>query len=385
MLFNYSEGGTSTAADLDPDVMTKMTIVYILGIVAFVLGSHLSSHFKRADPPGLNLAGLTWRFKFLCVITAALLIASKILLVSQGVYSEYAFTTDSMIGGVWSFSMVCSESLVLLSIVVLFSNGRHNVLWFALLTAINALNLLHGTRFFFVIGAMIFFFYLYVHRKLTYRMAIVGTGVVLFVGYVIFLLRSHVEVDNQTFSAISLLSPMMFEGIFSQLSLIGTIRHPEAWSLYGSAHHFVLDTLYFITPRFLLPAKDQLLFMDQYSDLSPMGAFSGYAQGLIYFGVFFPGFYLVVGYIAGWLQRRAKSSHFFSVMYVYFVCDFLFRLMRDGYVIPIKMLVDSMLITLCVACLELQIHPRATPAFEVSSIGSPNEHSGARRTGSVEC
>jgi hypothetical protein len=176
----------------------------------------------------------------------------------------------------------------------------------------------------------------------------VGLVSVLFLAYAIFLLRSHVDVDDQALSVTRLVSPIMYEGVFSQLSLIGTIRHPEAWNLSGSPLRFVVDSVYFVTPRFLLPEKDKLLFIDQFSDLSPLGAFSGYAQGLIYFGVLFPVFYLIIGYIAAWLQARARYSQLWSLIYVYFVCDFLFRIMRDGYIIPIKMLLNSLVIMLFV-------------------------------------
>ena len=92
-----------------------------------------------------------------------------------------------------------------------------------------------------------------------------------------------------------------------------------------------------------------MLFTDKFSDLSPLGAFSGYAQGLLYFGVCFPLFYFTLGGIASWLFRRARYSSFWSVIYVYFACDFLFRVMRDGYVIPVKMLIDALIILAVIA------------------------------------
>ena len=55
-----------------------------------------------------------------------------------------------------------------------------------------------------------------------------------------------------------------------------------------------------------------MMFMDRFADLSPLGAFSGYAQGLLYFGLAFPVFYFVLGSIAAWLFRRAKDSSFWS-------------------------------------------------------------------------
>ena len=357
MLFSYSEGGTGSATGLGSDVATKITCIYLLGTLAFLCGSKLSSFIvslgKRVTAqPALRLFGVDKSFWFVCFSTVSLFALSKFLIRGLGVYSDYAFETESMTGGVWSFSMFCSELLLLLSIIVLFSVTRHNVLWFLVLSGINGVNLLHGTRIFFVIGGIVFCFYLYVRRQLTFKMAILAFSGSLLLGYVIFLSRSRIETDDQTFSFARLISPIMYESIFSQLSLIGTINHPEAWSLTGSPHHFFVDALYFATPRFLLPGKDQLLFIDRFSDLSPLGAFSGYAHGLIYFGIFFPFFYLVLGIIAGWLQRHAKHSEFWSVIYVYFICDFLFRIMRDGYMIPVKMLLNALVIVLLFNCLR---------------------------------
>jgi hypothetical protein len=277
---------------------------------------------------------------------------SKYFLIPLGVYSDYAFDTENMTSSIWSFSMFCSESLLLFSIIVLFSSARRNVTWFLMLSAVNGINLLHGTRIFFMIAGIAFCFYLYASGKLTFKLVIIGLVCSLVVGYAVFLSRSHIESDEQTYSLARLISPVMFESIFSQLSLIETVRHPELWNVWGATHHFFLDALYLTVPRFLSPDKDKLLYINRFADLSPLGAFSGYAQGLIYFGIFFPCFYFLQGAIAGWLYRHAKGSQFWSMIYIYFVCDFLFRIMRDGYIIPVKMLVDSFVILACVVGLS---------------------------------
>ena len=350
LLFNYSEGGTGKAADLDSAVLWRIAAVYSFGVLAFLLGSRVMrksnvlSRGRRTYLGSLQLFIATKRFGILCAIAATILLLSKVFLIPLGVYSEYAFVTDRMTGGIWSFSMFCSETLLFLSIVVLFSTAKRNVSWFFILTAINGTNLLHGTRIFTMIACIVFCFFQYLRGKLSLRLGVVLVVVTLGLGYLIFVARLHNELDDESLSISRLVSPLMYEGVFSQLSLIGTIRHPEAWSIWGSFWAFAHDVICFITPRFLLPEKDSLLIVDQFSDLSPLGAASGYAQGLIYFGFFFPFFYLVLGCFGSWLCRRATASRFWSMMYVYFVCDFLFRIMRDGYLIPIKMIVNAIVI-----------------------------------------
>jgi hypothetical protein len=355
-LFDYSEGGVSDAADLNLRLAGKLAAVYVLGTLAFLLGSKLSTPAsvtvrRRIIPRSLKLFNLNEPFWVVCGVLVVLLMLTKWLLVPTGVYSEYAFDTGSMTSSLWTFSMFCSESVLFLSIVILFSNFRRNIWWFLLLTAANGINLLHGTRIFFMIAGLAFWFYLYIRGKLTFRLSIVGFVSALAVGYVVFLFRSNVDLDNQTSSTwLRVISPIMFESVFSQLSLIELIKHPGLWGVWGSATNFFLDASYFLTPRFLLPTKDQLLFIDRFSDLSPLGAFSGYAQGLIYFGYLSAAFYFFLGVTAGRLLSRASSSELWSAIYVYFTCDFLFRIMRDGYIIPIKMLINSLGILLFILC-----------------------------------
>jgi len=120
LLFNYSEGGIGKAADLDSAVLWRIAAVYSLGLVAFLVGSRVMrkgnvfSKDRRTNLGSLRLFIPTNRFGILCVVAAAILLFSKALLIPLGVYSEYAFLTDSMTGGIWSFSMFCSEALLFL-------------------------------------------------------------------------------------------------------------------------------------------------------------------------------------------------------------------------------------------------------------------------------
>jgi hypothetical protein len=353
LLFNYSEGGTVTAADLDPETAVKIAWIFVLGCCAFLCGSRLdvSRLWTAVDTPrrGLRLFTVAWPFWMACSLLVAALMISKVLLIPAGVYSEYAFDTENMTGGAWSFSMFCAESVLFLSIAALFSRSRKNVLWFWGLTAVNGVNLLHGTRIFAMIAGIVFCFYLYLRGKFSLRLALLAAGSSLAIGYLIYLTRSNLGVNDETFSVARVISPFMYEGVFSQISLIQALHNPSLWRSFGSPLNFFVDAFYFATPRVLLPQKDAMMFMDRFADLSPLGAFSGYAQGLLYFGLAFPVFYFVLGSIAAWLFRRAKDSSFWSVLYVYFACDFLFRVMRDGYIIPVKMFINSLIILACVA------------------------------------
>jgi len=373
--FNYAEGGTITLADLDTMTVKRTALAYLAGIVAFLVGSKTGSkppQFRTIDGEAriLRLFEIRNSFWIACCAVVSGLLISKVLLIPEGVYSEYAFDTQNMTSGIWNFSMFCSESLLLLSIVILFSKHRHNVRGFLALSTINAVNLLHGTRVFFMIAGLTCCFYAFVRRKLNWRVALVLVLVAVSIGYVVFLSRSNAAVDAETLSPAKLISPLMYESIFSQLSLFEAVRSPHLWDTFGSPHNLLLDTFYFLIPRFLLPDKDQMLFIDRFSDLSPLGAFSGYAQGLIYLGFLFPAFYFVLGRIASWLLRRAETSPFWCVAYAYFVCDSLFRIMRDGYIIPIKMMMNGLAILAIVVFLDRALLFLSVPSS--APVSNPN-------------
>jgi len=346
LVFEYSTGGTSATAALDPAAAKTIAWVYVAGMLGFLFGSKLRlfhSEPKRQESR-LCLFELNGTFRLMCCITIAIFLLSKILLIRLGVYSQYAFETENMTGGLWSFSIFCSETLMLLSIVVLFSRSRRNVKWFLVLSAINAISLLHGTRIFFMVGAFSLGLYFYLRGALTFRRVSLALVFLLMAGYLVHLSRSNAEVGGETFSFAGIISPVMYESVFSQLSLIGVVRDPHLWQFFGSPQRFLSDILFFSTPRFLFPEKDSLLFIAKYNDLSPLGAFSGYAAGLLYFGILFPLLYFLLGSAASWMLNRARESSFWAVIYVYFTCDCLLRIMRDGYIIPAKIFVNAVII-----------------------------------------
>lgn len=345
LVFEYSAGGTSAAAALDPSTAANIAWIYAIAVLAFFLGSGLKLFQSDVrELPCLRLFKINNGLRMMCYGTVPVFLLSKVLLIPLGVYREYAFETENMTGGLWSFSIFCSETLLFLSIAVLFSRSRKNVKWFLILSAINGINLLHGTRIFFMVGSFALGLYFYLKGVLTPRRAIVAALFLLAMGYFVHLLRSHSQVDSGTFSVVGFASPVMYETVFSQLSLIGVVRDSHLWRWFGSPSKFFTDILYFSVPRFLVPEKDSFVYIAKFGDLSPLGAFSGYAAGLLYFGLLFPLVYFLLGAFASWMLHRARRSSFWSVMYVYFTCDCLLRVMRDGYLIPAKVLLDSLLI-----------------------------------------
>jgi hypothetical protein len=276
-----------------------------------------------------------------------------VLLVPAGVYSRYAFDNSMMETPVWTSSMFLSETLAFASLIALFSKLRHNVLVFAFLSMVNGINLLHGTRNFFVTamtGAML---YAYVRKGVSLiKMAIYGlTGFLaaVFLAYIVYLYRAHEAFTD--FSLISVLSPITYESVFSQMSLVTLLGQPWRIAGFGHPHRLIQDIVVFTLPRIIIGHKETLLWSSQFSDLSPLGAANGFSTGLLYFGYCLPVGYFLLGLMAGMIQRLANKSYG-AAFYVYFCCDCLYRLQRDGYVIPAKMLINNLEILCILAILH---------------------------------
>lgn len=385
LLFVWDYTNSQTANSLAMDAHTTLAIcaVYLAGIAGFVLGG-LPLRLLAA---GKGVAAMTWTAplprleladKLVIFLLVLVFLASKLALIPLGVYHAYAFSTGEMTGGVWSFSTFCSEAMLLFGIVVLFSRIRHNVRAFLVIAALNGINLLHGTRIFFIVTVLTGVLYACLRGHITVRRALLygplaGLAVIT-LAYVVFLSRSGLSVQS-AFSAANLLRPVIDESLLSQLSLVSLVRSPALWDAIGHPFQLLVDAVVNTTPRILLPDKDDLLFFNKYAYLNPVGGMNGYADGLVYFGLFFPLFYFILGFVASWLYAKAKSGGWWLILYAYFTADFLFRIMRDGYLIPMKSLLNGLewvaIIILTRALFRAIIRNRRTQGSAPSSPALP--------------
>jgi hypothetical protein len=347
-LGSYDKGGVLGVGRDAHGVMTEIVVIYALGFASFWLGSWSVPRIcwllgaRAVKRLGVANVHIQKSDLVLLIMLAVGFSLAKMLLIREGVYANYAFDTGNMDTPVWTASMFLSESLVLASLLALFSGRRHGILLFALLSVLNGVNLLHGTRNFFVIAILATAIYAYLRTRASLlKMGLYGA--VLFFGavslaYAVFVSRSHVV--GAEFSLLDILSPITYESVFSQMSLISLLNHPLSFDAMGSPLHLPKDVFLFSIPRALVGNKGELVWINQFGYLSPLGAFSGFATGLLYFGYLFPLFYYLLGVVAGMLYRLADNSYG-AVLYLYFTCDFLYRIIRDGYVIPSKMLINS--------------------------------------------
>lgn len=348
-LWGYGSDAASQMAAFSKTTMFEIFIIYVAGIFSFIGGTQCTKflryifgkkYISRWQPIWFQISLVERSFIGWLI---PVFILSKIALIPLGVYHQYAFDTGSMTGFFWGFSAFCSETLILAQVLVLFSKTKHNVRFFLLLAAINGINLMHGTRIFFIITMMMSVFYLYVRGYLTVRRILLVCPALflctLLFTYLIYLSRTGG--GNAPLSLLSFFSPIVYESVFSQLSLISVVSKPTIWNATGNSIHFINDVLIQSIPTLIFPNKSHFEYFSKFTYLSPIGAFNGYANGLIYFGFLFPIFYFFLGAVADWLYRKAQRSTWWFIFYVSFTVEFLFHIMRDGYLIPVKIFINT--------------------------------------------
>lgn len=356
----YGEGMVSETGSDAGTIMTRIIVVYLIGVTSFWIGSWSTPKFawllgqKTYKPVEIAKIHIYQIDKIILGGLICAFLISKLMLIPTGAYSTYAFGSSMMETSAWTTSMFFSETLAFAALIALFSDLRHNVMAFVFLSALNGINLLHGTRNFFVTAMTGALLYLYVRKRVSLlRMFLYGLSsacAAVLLGYIVYLTRAHAAWSD--FSVLAVLSPITFESVFSQISLINVLGHPELFEHFGHIGHFIADVFVFTSPRLLVGDKEALLWSNNFSSFSPLGAFNGFAMGLLYFGYLLPLAYFLLGLASGALRRFANTSYG-AALYVYFCCDFVYRVQRDGYVIPAKMMINNVEILCLLGILHL--------------------------------
>ncbi len=310
--------------------------VVLVSIFAFLLPMLLIRGRWKIIPVVANKKN----FVFLNCIFLVVYFLLKIKLLGGLTAAEYAFDSGEIEDPTWKASIFLSECIYVFAAIWVFIGSRE---WF--LTNIIALqmNLMHGTRIYVMI-AFISLFYVFFRHLSKVKILITSifglTGLILF-SYIIFLFR-HGVLDQFDTDVQWLLSPVLIESVFSQWSLINVLGETKYFGEINTLH-FILDPILYTVPRFLLPDKD-LLMLYFSPDLSPLGAFNGVAASIVYLGVFFPLYWFLFGLLGALIYQLARRSLFFRIYYFIFCTNIILRLMRDGYLIPTKIIINDFML-----------------------------------------
>jgi hypothetical protein len=287
------------------------------------------------------------------VAIGAVFALTKVYVYKNVAVEGYAFDTGAISDPIWTFSMFLAEIIFLLSMIWLVV-GRHRL--FLLNILLLQMNLLHGTRIHLMVTAIVVF-YLYVRTLPPLKilvMTLAGGTLMLFFSYTAFLWRHGALQTQFNLELQWVFSPALIESIFSQWSLVNVLADR---SYFETTHiwNFLRDPLVFSAPRFIFPDKESLLLPID-PNLSPLGALNGIAASIIYLGWFFPVYWLFWGTVGAILLRWARRFAWVRVVYFVFCFNILLRLMRDGYVIPAKIMINDVVVLLALIVLFAAAH-----------------------------
>lgn len=348
-LFGFSEGGLSSL-QLTDDKLSSMVIFYFVSMIGFYFGSWLFCFGMKKQHQCFSVLKFKINsvFGLILSILIVLYLCVKLLLYKEGVYDSYAFDSGAMGSKVWTVSMALSELLVMFYVFTLFSSNVKMAFFLFLLIA---MNLLHGTRIFTSICVLcLFFYYVFYLCKYTKLQVLIGGFsafiILLFGFYYVFASRSGIQVDIAEINFEMLFSPIIYESIFNQISFMKMLDFLNSGEVPFAPHMLFSDAVIFILPNMFSESKFSFMYELKFGQLSPLGGLSGYASSIIYFSNFYFLWYFLLGGISSLLFRWSRSNTFpvlSRTIYVYFVCDSLFRFQRDPFYIVIKMLVNNLM------------------------------------------
>lgn len=362
-IFGYDQGGVTDHISIDDELIVQMLWFYLAMFVSFFSGSALFGYGLKVKNGLFNVvkADSDVVFKFVIYSVCLCLLFTKVILYREGVYGSYAFDSGAMSSKAWTISMGLSELLVVLYVYSLLAgHAKHAFLIFIFIS----LNLLHGTRIFFLITVLIYLFHsIYYIKRFTKKQIILLSTVLFFfllgLFFLIFVYRSGVSLDIDNINYELLFSPIVYESLFNQISFLKMLEFLNSGAVGFSPLMFLHDVVFFTLPNFFSGSKYSILYVSKFGELSPLGGLSGYASAIIYFSWYAPVWYFLLGSICSILLRFSRGIRFVIIskmLYVYFVCDTLFRFHRDPYYIAAKMLVNNFMFVAVVFLFSWFLH-----------------------------
>lgn len=173
---------------------------------------------------------------------------------------------------------------------------------------------------------------------------------------------SNVSIDNINIDLI--LSPIVYESLFNQISFMRMLDWLHQGAVPFAPQMLFSDSAIFTLPTFVFDEKSSLMYINKFGELSLLGGLSGYASAVIYFSDYYFLWYFILGITSSLLLRFTSSVNFVilsRIIYIYFVCDSLFRFNHDPWFIVIKMFVNNIvfiLFVLMIIALKMRMEKR---------------------------
>lgn len=278
--------------------------------------------FSNFNSAPIILGALFLTFLFYLVVSAAL----KGSIFFSG-YSSY----DVAILGQLS-------TLVLMSVwfIIYFQSKRITYLFTFIFLVSSIIILGFGARMFFILGAIsLSLEYLSSHKR-----KIFSPFFLIFVsGLAIFIVWIGVWRSNMDLSLDTLMFIFLAEPLFTATSGALYIDNLGGRPLFALPTDVVASVINFV-PTIIFPEKLNVLDSITYNEYksSPFGASSIITNMYSNFGIFFPLYFLFIGFFYGFLKKMAKVSIFYRAVYFTLLPLLMFHFFREGLITVFKVI-----------------------------------------------
>jgi hypothetical protein len=331
------------------DTRWAMLSIYIIAVISFLFGSkiihdlmkHVDEHSITTiiKPTSFYLLSTFQRLLIYCFIVLGIVIVWQMFRAgtfSSGYMESFSvgFESQNM------FTVLCEIFFFLFIYLWINYSGKYKGVKFLLVIMI-LLTILKGSRM-FTVPLLFFLLYKYIYidgltKKVLLKICFGGL-IALLLLCAVFFMRHDTSLEGINIGKTIFLL-IQYESCGVHVPLMKVIS--LGWhTSFAPMFLLVTDVFFFLVPRTLFSRKNDYLFFDNTNsryELSPLGGMNGEASVILYFGLLFPLFFIILG---GYLSRLYKVSSIvggkIQAFYIYICCSFLFVFLRNGILIALK-------------------------------------------------
>jgi hypothetical protein len=320
-------------------------VAYISFILSYIFGSKIKLE-------GLNLKEHSSQYKLLPVMLFVLLFVVFFSTTIKGVLSGVVFFSGYTN---YNISVLGPYATVMFSAVIFrnyFGNIYIKKLFLSLFILSSLFMLGLGSRMFFLLSIISLILY-----KLCYKPEILRKPL-----FLIFLLMIPIFVlvvgvlrSGGELNITELIGILFAEPLFTSLSNVIYLRSIDSLFTVKLPLDLFAAVINFV-PSFIMPNKVDYMSEIGYSlkTFSPFGASGVLINSHINFGVFYPIYFIVTGFIYGGLNKLARSNKLYLAIYLSCLPLLMFHFFREGLITFVKVFAFNAIIlpTLCVFLLS---------------------------------
>lgn len=334
----------------------SVLIIYIVATSSFLLGTGLMSSIinrciKRNSIPLVGNSIESDNKKMLpfqkIIIYGFVALGCFLVLqmVRAGTFStDYMDTFDSDFEGYAAqnvFTLLCD--MFFFFFIYLWMNYKRQYKWLKwLLIMLIFVTLARGSRMYSIpLMFIVLYKMIYIDGLTKKRLLYIALGgLIATIGlFSVFFFRHDTTIEGADIGSLLFLL-VQYEVCGIHIPLMNLIN--MGWHLsFAPMYPIVTDTILFLVPRAVFPAKNDFLYFDNIQNtyvLSPYGGIVGEASVIVYFGILFPLFFFSLGVFLSYLYNLTKTRDSYRIkpIYIFACCSLMFTFLRNGILISIK-------------------------------------------------